>query len=124
MVPTDKRGDGRGVGQTDRALQNFTYQMVSVIIVSYDAIPHRAFRRTTMDKIQDPTLVYEGTTNPVKCGDVVHIRNEPYVVTGWAVPHKPASTGRVYVKSMDERNIHTEYFPSVIKADWIGRKDR
>jgi hypothetical protein len=71
-----------------------------------------------------PSLVYTCNNQPVRSGDIVHIRNTPYVITGWAEPHKPASTGRVYVRTMDERAMTTEYFPSVVGADWINRTDR
>ena len=71
-----------------------------------------------------PTLVYENTQTPVAVGDIVHLRGRPHVVTGWAEPHKPASTGRVHVKTMCERGYFAEYFPNVIGADWIGRTDR
>jgi len=71
-----------------------------------------------------PTLIYEKTREPVRVGDIVHLRGRPHVVTGWAEPHKPASTGRVHVRSMCERRNFAEYFPSVIGADWIGRTDR
>jgi hypothetical protein len=70
------------------------------------------------------TLVYSCNNKPVQSGDVVHIRNTPYVVTGWREPHKPASTGRIYLQAMDERRITTEYFPNVIGAEWIGRTDQ
>ena len=69
-------------------------------------------------------LIYEETGAAVLVGDVVHLQGKPFVVTGWAEPHKPASTGRVHVKTMDERGYFFEYFPSVIGADWVGRTDR
>ena len=71
-----------------------------------------------------PTLIYEKTQTPVAVGDIVHLSGRPYVVTGWAEPHKPASTGRVHVKTMCDRGYFAEYFPNVIGADWIGRTDR
>jgi hypothetical protein len=71
-----------------------------------------------------PTLIYEQTGQPVTVGDIVHINNRPYTVTGWAEPHKPASTGRVHVRAMSEHAYFTEYFPAVIGAGWIGRTDQ
>lgn len=69
-------------------------------------------------------LIYEKTGLAVLVGDVVHLGGKPFVITGWAEPHKPASTGRVHVKTMDERGYFFEYFPGVIGADWVGRTDR
>lgn len=66
-----------------------------------------------------PSLKYKCNLEPVLIGDVVHIRNTPYVITGWREPHKPSSTGRVYVQSMDEKRMTAEYFPSVIGAGWL-----
>ena len=37
-------------------------------------------------------------------------------------PHKPSSTGRVYVRCEDEKWIN-EWFPNVINAHWIERED-
>jgi len=68
-------------------------------------------------------LVYEGTESEVRVGDVVHVDNAPYVITGITEPHKPASTGRVCCQSMCERKYFNEWFPGVIRAEWIGRTD-
>jgi hypothetical protein len=69
-------------------------------------------------------LVYEGTQVPVQVGDTVHVRNKPYYVAGIVEPHKPSSTGRVQCCSMDDRKVFTEWFPSVIGAEWIEREDQ
>lgn len=71
-----------------------------------------------------PTLIYTTTQQPVKAGDVVHLRDTPYTVTGWSEPHSAASTGRIHLQSMDDRRSHFSYFPRVVGADWIGRTDR
>ena len=71
-----------------------------------------------------PTLLYVKTGKPVIVGDIVHLHGKPYTVTGWAEPHKPASTGRVYIRAMSERGYFSEYFPSVIGAVWTGRTDQ
>lgn len=71
-----------------------------------------------------PTLIYTDTRQPVLTGDIVHLRGKPHTVTGAAEPHSPASTGRVYVQSLDESRTHAEYFPAVINAEWIDRNDR
>lgn len=35
---------------------------------------------------------------------------------GGAVPHKPGSTGRVWV---GEKNVEREYYPSVFNLTWV-----
>lgn len=68
-------------------------------------------------------LVYEKSGIEVKVGDSVTLRNgEKVTVTDIQKPHKPASTGRVYV-SYDGKNS-TSYFPGVIDAKWIEREDQ
>ena len=70
-------------------------------------------------------LVYDSTQKPVQIGDVVHLRdNTSHIVLNIVEPHKPASTGRVHIRSMCEHKYFGEYFPSVIGASWIGRTDR
>jgi hypothetical protein len=44
-------------------------------------------------------------------------RGEKVIVTGAKPPHKPGSTGRVYVRCINELGS-MEYFPSVIGAKW------
>jgi len=74
------------------------------------------------------TLIYTATGKPVKVGDKVVSRGERFIVTGWQEPHKPASTGRVNVKSNPrsrrEPSFYQQFFPSVFEMDWIGRTDR
>ena len=72
--------------------------------------------------------------NEVKVGDeIVLTHNEPkggrrVYVTGIELPRHPASTGRVYVEDVRNRNgvFHQDecYFPSVIDADWDERPDQ
>jgi hypothetical protein len=69
-------------------------------------------------------LVYESTGVEVKTGDVVHVKGTPYFVMETREPHKPSSTGRVFCKAMNDQGWVNEWFPSVIGADWIDRKDR
>ena len=67
-------------------------------------------------------LVYQKTHEPVKIGDEVELQGEGrYRVRAIIKPHKPASTGRVYV--VDENESGCEFFPSVIGAEWIERED-
>ena len=70
-------------------------------------------------------LVYELTHEPVRIGDVVKtFRGDSVVVAGIVEPHKPSSTGRVYVKPHDGTGCGQEFFPSVINAVWVGRTDQ
>lgn len=70
-------------------------------------------------------LVYETTNKPVQIGDVTEtFRGESVVVLGIVKPHKPSSTGRVYVKFVDTTGSGQEFFPSVINAKWIDREDQ
>ncbi len=65
-------------------------------------------------------LVYQNTKTEVKVGDVAHtFRGVPVIVCSIHAPHKPASTGRVSVKSMCDRGYFSDYYPSVINAEWV-----
>ena len=66
-------------------------------------------------------LIYEKTKEPVMIGDrATTFRGESVVVTGMDEPHKPSSTGRVYIKYSGFDSIGREFFPSVIGAIWVG----
>ena len=70
-------------------------------------------------------LVYELTNQPVQIGDVVKtFRGDSVIVMGIVTPHKPSSTGRVYVIPHDGSGCGQEFFPSVINAVWTGRTDQ
>lgn len=45
--------------------------------------------------------------------EVADFRGDPLTVVGFAAPHKPSSTGRVYVT---KNGMSREFFPSVIGA--------
>lgn len=69
-------------------------------------------------------LVRSDTKAPVCRGDAVtSSRGESATVSGGAPPHKPASTGRVYVvEGADLANgshYSREYFPSVFGLEWV-----
>lgn len=65
-------------------------------------------------------LIRETTGEEIKTGEVVHcFRGEAAIVTGWALPKSPASTGRVYVKEMNEQGFTGEYYPSVYGLKWV-----
>lgn len=69
-------------------------------------------------------LVYTDTGAPVRVGDQVQtFRGERATLLMITEPHKPASTGRVYIQFADG-GASREFFPSVIGADWIERGDR
>lgn len=69
-------------------------------------------------------LVYTmDKTREVKVGHEVMTRQGAAIVTKIEKPHKPASTGRVYVRSPAAR-FSQGYYPSVIGAEWIDREDQ
>lgn len=70
------------------------------------------------------TLVRSDTKAPVNRGDaVVSGRGEHAIVAGGSPPHKPASTGRVYVREQSDIDNNSEYsreyFPSVFGLEWV-----
>ena len=71
-------------------------------------------------------LIYSDTKTEVQVGDVVKMHNHdtPMTVKRITEPHKPGSTGRVYVRPLGEDRGGAEYFPSVIGAEWIERTDQ
>jgi len=60
-------------------------------------------------------LVYSDTGRDVQEGDVVGDEGE-WIVTGWREPHKPSSTGRVFVVSDD--GFNRQFFPSVFDMEF------
>lgn len=50
-------------------------------------------------------------------------RGEPVKLLSIVPPHKPGSTGRVYVEYLDGGGT-SEFFPSVIGGVWHGRTDQ
>lgn len=73
-------------------------------------------------------LVYRDNGNEVKIGDIIYLdgdgREEDECVKVMSIekPHKPSSTGRVYVQQSGF-SMQRSYFPSVIGAEWIERED-
>jgi hypothetical protein len=56
--------------------------------------------------------------NPaVKGQKVTTFRGEKLILTGWREPHKPSSTGRVFVKG-EKNEFEGEYFPSVVGGEF------
>jgi hypothetical protein len=72
-------------------------------------------------------LIYTATGKEVQKRDVVNLNEGgvevAHVVTDIRKPHKPGSTGRVYIQAADEQYSH-EFFPSVIGAEWTEREDQ
>lgn len=46
-------------------------------------------------------------------------RGEVYEVTGGRPPHKPGSTGRVWVRGVEKGACSQEFFPSVVDCVWV-----
>jgi hypothetical protein len=68
-------------------------------------------------------LIYEDTGKEVKKGDIVTLRDgTTATVNSFPKPHKPASSGLVYITT--ETETDTSYYVSVIGAEWIGCEDR
>lgn len=68
-------------------------------------------------------LKYDKTGNDVVIGDTVETSNDDvFTVEGMREPHKPSSTGRVFVK--DEHGRDREFFPNVIGASWHDDPDK
>jgi hypothetical protein len=68
-------------------------------------------------------LIYTKTGQPVNAGDVVTTRDgSEYRLDFYREPHKPSSTGRVYITPL-AGGCQREFFPSVIGAEWIERED-
>lgn len=64
-------------------------------------------------------LINEETGVEIKRGDLIKsFRGEDYILTGFKEPHKPSSTGRVYVTPVSG-GLAREFFPSVIGAKII-----
>ena len=66
-------------------------------------------------------LIDADTGEPVQVGDIRTSGNgERFVVTGGRAPHKDSSSGRVYVRAVDDPISagEREYFPNVVGAHW------
>ena len=65
-------------------------------------------------------LINTTTREPLQLGDIVEtFRGERAILLGMAEPHKPSSTGRVYIQ-LDDSRASREFFPSVIGAEWVN----
>lgn len=71
-------------------------------------------------------FVYKATGKPVKLGDTVVLRDgQGFTVDYFREPHKPDSEGKVTLLAEGAQRPHgTEFYASVIGAEWIEREDR
>lgn len=70
-------------------------------------------------------LINIETGKEIKVGDVViTFRGEFAELLSFTSPHKPSSTGRVYIQSFNNESslARREYFPSVIGAKIINHQ--
>ena len=66
-------------------------------------------------------LINTTTRQPIKTGAIVQdFRGQRWVLEGGREPHKPSSTGFVWVRSVDGRGLSREFYPSVIGAQWVN----
>lgn len=63
-------------------------------------------------------LIYTETGAPVQVGDEVMVNGIAAKIESYPRPHKPDSSGRVYLSN------GANYYVSVIGAEWVERDDR
>ena len=106
-----------------------------VIVISLNKEPAMTYDMPDLDRLtdgdetgytyRDPrTLLVDEADIPLAKGDyVVDFRGEKWVLTDWESPHKPESTGRVYVTSFPRTPSGEpwtgSYYPSVIGAKFV-----
>lgn len=67
-------------------------------------------------------LIYEATgLEPKVNEEITSFRGETYILTGWREPHKPGSSGHIYVRYPDEPGgvMSAEYYPSVFDMKFV-----
>lgn len=68
-------------------------------------------------------LVWQASNGDAEKGEVLTcFRGEYYVLMGGTPPHKPSSTGRVWVRLLDNPEWNREFFPSVFDLKWIEQE--
>jgi hypothetical protein len=68
-------------------------------------------------------LINEKTGQEIKTGDnVTCFRGTEYKLVSFTEPHKPSSTGRVYVEPVSGEGMRREFFPSVIGAKIVDHQ--
>jgi hypothetical protein len=69
-------------------------------------------------------LVHEATNIPVKMDEEVAYHNVKMTCEGGLAPHKPGSTGRIWMRPMPiEDGVKThqnEWYPSVCDMRWLS----
>ncbi len=66
------------------------------------------------------TLVHKETKEPVETKELTLTRDgEAWVVEGGTPPHKPSSSGRVWVRLTDNPEWNREFFPNVFEMEWM-----
>jgi len=69
-------------------------------------------------------LIYTKTGLPVQVGDIADTgRGEMVEVDYFRPPHKPSSSGKVSVTTVNT-DQRSEYYVGVIGAEWIEREDQ
>ena len=65
-------------------------------------------------------LIHSATQKEMRFGDLVEtFRGERGVLQGFTPPHKPSSTGKVYVL-VDGSNFQNQWYPSVIGCEFVN----
>jgi hypothetical protein len=69
---------------------------------------------------QGYTLVHQKTGLPVADRELVTSSraDDTWIVMGGSPPHKPSSTGRVWVQDLKRSDWNREFFPSVFNLEW------
>ena len=71
-------------------------------------------------------LIYLSNNEEVKQGDIVEIRGIKHKILDLPPPHKPSSSGHVYVQRFTDTSSRdvNRYYVGVMGAKWIEREDR
>ena len=65
------------------------------------------------------TLIYQDGRGAVCAKELAtSSTGEQWVVEGGTPPHKPSSTGRVWVRRSDDSTWNREFFPAVFGMEW------
>tara|TARA_R110001632_G_scaffold151147_2_gene268740 strand:- start:179 stop:424 length:246 start_codon:yes stop_codon:yes gene_type:complete len=65
------------------------------------------------------TLIYQDGRGAVCAKELVtSSTGDKWVIEGGTPPHKPSSTGRVWVRLLDDPTWNREFFPSVFGMEW------
>lgn len=82
-----------------------------------DTTANRTIESVRWDDTLCVLVTEDGKT--IHAGEILHCREgHEYIIRSGYAPHKPASTGRVYVTHIASDNGY-EYYPSVLGLRWI-----